>query len=77
MALDCLVLIIKGYGINMCNRSKIEVMARELAIEYFLGMSKATQQDEQFNIKERVDKHWAQWKPQAHRLLQHLNEHKD
>jgi len=61
----------------MCDRTQTEILARELAIEFFIGMNKALLKEERLDVKENVEKYWSQWNSQAERILTSLPSHKE
>lgn len=60
----------------MCDRTKTEILARELCIEYYLGLSRNAT-DMKYTREEFIDKYWSSWKAQANRVLDILPKHKD
>lgn len=62
----------------MCDRSKVEVLARELCIEYWRG--KRDHSDEPLdlrfeNVRDYTEQNWKKWEGHALSLVQTLEEH--
>ena len=62
----------------MCDRSKVEVLARELCIEYLAGLRKATRDTaevHQLSTSDYVEKWWKHWEAHATKLIEVLDDH--
>jgi|GEM_PF-5329674 len=56
----------------MCDRTKAEVLARELCIEHYgasIGEAKA--------LRNRVEDNWTRWIPKSIEILEILEKHND
>jgi len=61
----------------MCDRTKVEVLARELSIEYRSGkLSEGTRYTNYTNGKDFTENNWKRWKKTAQKLLIILEKHK-
>lgn len=69
----------------MCDRTKVEVLARELALEYYNGFRMTEHRHPETErliigketIRDAVERNWSIWEPTAKRILENLGEHKD
>lgn len=58
----------------MCDRSKVEILARELCIERYAGMKASD--NVVTDIETFTDKFWKRWEKQSIQLLETLEKHK-
>lgn len=58
----------------MCDRTKAEVLARELAIQRFIGFRQGTMEATPFegSVETYVEKHWKKWEGAAKEILDSL-----
>jgi hypothetical protein len=62
----------------MCDRTKTEVLARELAIQRFIGFRQGTMEAKPFegSVETYVEQHWKMWENAAKDILEILEHHK-
>lgn len=62
----------------MCDRTKSEVLARELCIEFWAGKHhEQTGFDRNGTLQEFVETNWENWLNRAKRIVNILDKHKD
>ena len=60
----------------MCYRSKIEILSREIAAEYFAGIKRHYNRSEPLkSTEEYVDEHWPRWAKTSANLIVLLEDH--